>query len=269
MNAPLLAFELSAARRTRTVVLFATGFAVAALAVALVGLSAGGVVAIQGFARTSVSLLQLVVWVVPMLALLTGAVAGAECHELEFVVALPVSRRRLVLVRWAAWTLVLGAALVTGFGAAGLVIGTLAGSADALRYVQLILVSWLLLGSMLAVGLAIGVFAGTRARAIGIAVILWFVLVIGVDLAAIGTLAILPPHDAGWGLSLLLLADPVDGARVLGLGLFRADVLAGPTGAALQRILGNAGAWVLVAGLLAWTAISLAMAGRRFATRDL
>jgi hypothetical protein len=92
---------------------------------------------------------------------------------------------------------------------------------------------------------------------------------VGVDLVAIGVLAILPPRDAGWGLSLLLLADPVDAARAFGLGLFRADAIAGPTGAALRRVLGGWGAWVLVVGLVAWTALPLALAGRWFARRDL
>jgi Cu-processing system permease protein len=269
MIAALLRFEVAAARRTRTVTLFATGFALASLAVALIGLSAGGAMAVQGFARTSVSLLQLVVWVVPMVALLTGAVAGAECHELEFVVGLPLTRGQLLGARWAAWTLALGAALFVGLGAAGIAIAVFAGAADGARYLALILVAWLLLAATLALGLAIGVTARTRARAVGIAIVTWFVLVVGVDLVAIGVLAILPPRDAGWGLSLLLLADPVDAARAFGLGLFRADAIAGPTGAALRRVLGGWGAWVLVAGLVAWTALPLALAGRWFARRDL
>jgi Cu-processing system permease protein len=269
MIAALLRFEVAAARRTRTVTLFAAGFALASLAVALIGLSAGGAMAVQGFARTSVSLLQLVVWVVPMVALLTGAVAGAECHELEFVVGLPLTRGQLLGARWAAWTLALGAALFVGLGAAGIVIAVFAGAADGARYLALILVAWLLLAATLALGLAIGVTARTRARAVGIAIVTWFVLVVGVDLVAIGVLAILPPRDAGWGLSLLLLADPVDAARAFGLGLFRADAIAGPTGAALRRVLGGWGAWVLVGGLVAWTVLPLLVAGRRFARRDL
>jgi Cu-processing system permease protein len=265
----LLRFELAAARRARTVTLFAAGFALASLAVALIGLSAGGAVTVQGFARTSVSLLQLVVWVVPMMALLTGAVAGAECHELEFVVGLPLTRGQLLGARWAAWTLALGAALFVGLGAAGIAIALLAGAADGARYLALMLVAWLLLAATLALGLAIGVTARTRARAVGLAIVTWVVLVVGVDLVAIGALAILPPHEAGWSLSLLLLADPVDAARAFGLGLFRADTIAGPTGAALRRVLGGLGAWVLVAGLVAWTALPLALAGRWFARRDL
>lgn len=269
MIGPLLRFELAAARRTRTVPMFAIGFAGASLAVALVGLSAGGAIAVQGFARTSVSLLQLVVWVVPLLALLTGAVAGAECLDLEFVVGLPIARRHVVFARWAAWTLALGAALVIGFGVAGLAIALLAGSSDGGRYLALTGVAWLLLSAMLAIGLAIGVTARTRARAVGLAIVVWFVLLVGVDLAAIGVLSILPPRDAGWGLSLLLLSDPVDAARVLGLGFFRADTIAGPTGAALRRVLGEWGAVVLLAGIATWTVVPLLVAGWRFNRRDL
>ena len=215
MIGALIRFELSAAKRARMVPLFAIGFAAASLAVALVGLSAGGAVAVQGFARTSVSLLQLVVWVVPLLALLTGAVAGAECYDLELVAALPVTRPRLVLARWVAWTITLGAALVIGLGAAGLAIALLAGDADGARYLALTVVAGLLLSAMIAVGLAIGVATRARTRAVGVAIAVWFLAVIGVDLIAIGLLSILPPRDAGWGLSLLLLADPIDAARVL------------------------------------------------------
>ncbi len=265
----LLAFELSAAYRGRTTVLFALGFAIASVGVALVGLAAGGVVAVQGFARTSVSLLQLVLWVVPLLGLATGALAGAECHELEFVAALPVRRERIVTARWAAWTVVLGACLAIGFGAAGLVIGALAGAADAGRYLALVGIALVLVAASVALGLWIGVAARSRARAAAIAVVVWFVLAVGVDLVAIALLAILPPERAGWGLSLLLLADPVDSARALGLGLFQAEVIAGPTGAALKRVLGGWSAWALVAGLGTWTAAPLVIAGKRFARSDL
>lgn len=266
---PLVAFELAGARRGRTAWVFAAAFAVASIAIALVGLSAGGVVAVQGFARTSVSLLQLVLWVVPLVALLLGAVAGAECHDLEFLAALPMARGRIVLARWVAWLVTLGAALLVGLGAAGVAIGALAGSADALRYLALIGVAVLLLAASLALGLWIGVLARARVRALAVAVVAWFVLAVGIDLVAIALLAILPPGPSGWGLTLLLVADPVDSARALGLGLFQADVVAGPTGAALKRVLGGWGAVALVAGLAAWTAVPLALAGRRYARADL
>jgi Cu-processing system permease protein len=265
----LLRFEWAAARRGRVVPLFAVGFALASVGVALAGLSAGGVIAVQGFARTSVSLLQLTLWTVPLLALLLGAVGGAECTELEFLAALPAPRARLVFGRWAAWTLALSAALVVGFGAAGIVIGAVAGAAQVWDYLALIGVALLLLSASLAIGTWIGVAARTRARAIGVAVVVWFVLAIGADLVVIALLALLPAHSATWNLAALLIANPVDSARALGLGLFRADVVAGPTGAALHRLLGGRGAVLLTLALFAWTVVPLRLAGRRFARRDL
>lgn len=265
----LCRFELEAALRGRTAPIFAAGFGLASVAVALVGLSAGGVLAVQGFARTSVSLLELVVWVVPIMALISGAVAGADCHELEFTASLPLRREAIVFSRWVGSTLTLGAALLLGLGAAGLLIGLLAGSADGWRYLRLIGVALLVLSASLALGLWIGVAVHSRLKAVGVAVAVWFALVIGVDLLAIGALAVLPPGKAGPWLSVLLMASPVDSARALGLSLFHADVVAGPTGAALRAVLGKAGAWALAAALIGWTLIPLTLAGRRFARSDL
>lgn len=265
----LCRFELQAALRGRTPAFFAAGFGVASVAVALVGLSAGGVLVVQGFARTSVSLLELVVWIVPILGLITGAVAGADCHELEFTASLPVRRSGIVFSRWLASTVTLGAALLLGLGCAGLVIGLLAGTADGWRYLRLIGVALLVLTATLALGLWVGVAVRTRLKAVGVAVAVWFILVVGVDLAAIGALAVLPPGRAGPWLSALLMASPVDSARALGLSLFHADVVSGPTGAALRAVLGKAGAWVLTAALIGWTLIPLTLAGRRLSRSDL
>ena len=265
----LLRFDWAAALRGRLVPIFAAGFALASVGVALAGLSAGGAVVVQGFARTSISLLQLTLWTVPLLSLLLGAVSGAECTELEFLTALPLPRTHLVVSRWAAWTLALSAALIIGFGAAGVVIGILAGSADVARYIALIGVTILLVSASLAIGLWIGIAARSRARAVGFAVLVWLLLLVGADLAAVALLSVLPAHSATWTLVALLTANPVDSARALGLGLFQADVVAGPTGAALHRLLGGPGVALLVAGLVAWTIIPLRLAGRRFAKQDL
>jgi Cu-processing system permease protein len=138
-----------------------------------------------------------------------------------------------------------------------------------LQYLGLLAVATLLLSACLATGLAIGVRVRDRGRALAIAIVVWSLLVVGVDLIAIGLLALLPAGIGSWPLSLLLLIDPVDQARVLGLGLFSAAEIAGPTGAALRAMMGGWGAALLVAGLLAWTVGPLAFAARTFSKRDL
>lgn len=265
----LCRFELAAARRSKTVVLFGVGFAVAALALALTGLSSGGVVAVQGFARTTMSLMQLVLWIVPLLGLLVGASLGAESLELECQVSLPVPRAQLLLARWIVWLAVLGGAMVLGLSLAGLAISTFAGPGDAWRYFRLLGVSGLLLAASLAIGFLLGIMAGARLRAVGFAVAVWALLVVGFDLMAIGALAVLPRGQAGWGLTLLLMLDPADAARALAIGLLQADIVSGPTGAAIRKVLGGWGLWALVLSQVLWIILPLLGAARRFRRLDL
>ena len=267
--ATLCRFELAVARRSRMVVLFAGGFALATLILAVTGLSSGGVVAVQGFARTTMSLMQLVLWIIPLVGLLIGAGVGAESLELEFQVSLPAGRTAILFARWLVWLAVLGGAMTLGLGLAGLLMSSTAAAGDEWRYLRLIGVSNLLLGATLSLGLLLGLLARTRIRAMGFAVSAWIVMVIGFDLLAIGALALLPRGQAGWGLTLLLMADPADAARSLAIGLVQADIVAGPTGAAIRKVLGGWSLWALAGSLLVWMALPLCAAARRFRRLDL
>jgi Cu-processing system permease protein len=265
----LLRFELAAASKSRVIATFAVGFGAATIGLAMTGLSSGGVVAVQGFARTSMSLMQLVLWVVPLLGLLIGSSVGAESLELEFQVSLPVSRRAVLVTRWLAWLIVTAGALTLGLALAGMVISLLAGPGDVWRYLRLLAVANLLLAATLALGLMLGGFARSRLRAVGFAVIAWVILVVGFDLAAIGTLAILPKGQAGWPLTVLLMLDPVDAARALSISLLQADIVSGPTGAALRKVLGGYGVATLLGSLVLWTWAPMISAARRFRRQDL
>jgi ABC-type transport system involved in multi-copper enzyme maturation permease subunit len=265
----LARYELAADARGRTLPAFTAGFALAALAIALSGLSAGGSLAVQGFGRTSISLLQLTIWVVPLVALTTAAMAAADGYEMELLAAQPVSRGTLVVGRALGRFLGLALALCVGYGLAGLIIAAGAGVGDAWRFLGLVGVALLLAAVSTALGTLGGVLARTRARALTAAFALWFACTIGLDLLAIALLAALPRAELTRALAALLLLNPVGAARTLGVALFAVDAVAGPLGAALRRVLGPAGGAVLVAGLLAWTAVPIAAAARAFSRRDL
>ena len=265
----LVRFEIRSELRGRTLPAFTIGFALLACAVALVGLSAGGTLTIQGFARTSVSLLQLSLWLVPLIALTTSAVAAADIYETEWLTAQPVSRGTLVVGRALGRMLGLGAALTIGYGLAGLLIAGGAGSGDARRFLGMLVAALALVTATTAVGTLAGVLARTRTRALGLAVGLWFVLVVGVDFAAIGLLSVMPRAELTWSLSALLVLSPVDAVRALGAALFDAEALAGPMGAALRRVLGPSGMALLATGLVLWTTVPLAVAVRLVNRRDL
>ncbi|MBI4541595.1 MAG: ABC transporter permease subunit [Gemmatimonadetes bacterium] len=267
--AALARYELAVEMRGRILPVFAVGFALAALAVALVGMSAGGTILVQGFGRTAVSLLQLSLWVVPLVGLAVSALAAADGYDMETLAAQPIGRGTLVVGRALGRFVALGAAVAVGYGVAGVVIAGAAGTGDALRYLGLVGVAVALAAASTSLGTLAGVAARTRTRALALAVGLWFVLALGFDLAAIAALGVLPRAQLTWCLSGLLLLDPVDTARAIGVGLLGAEAIAGPMGAALRRVLGPWGLLALWVGLAAWTALPLALAARLFARRDL
>jgi hypothetical protein len=61
----------------------------------------------------------------------------------------------------------------------------------------------------------------------------------------------------------------VDSARALAIALLQADLVAGPTGAAMRKVLGGWGIWAGGAALVGWTLGPLAGAARRFERMDL
>jgi hypothetical protein len=75
--------------------------------------------------------------------------------------------------------------------------------------------------------------------------------------------------EPGPWLVAILAANPIDGVRALSLISLGADVLLGPTGAALQRLLGaGSGGALVVASLLWWVALPPAVAAWIFGRRD-
>lgn len=85
----------------------------------------------------------------------------------------------------------------------------------------------------------------------------------GFDLQIAGT------GQPGPWLAALLSLNPIDGMRAVTLVELGADVLLGPTAAALQRIFGaNAGLAMVMGSLIVWLIAPMAIAARCYARRD-
>lgn len=245
-------------------------FALMALAISLAGLAASGHLMVQGFTRTAVSLLSLALYLLPLVGLVLGAHAfGVEDGGTELLLAQPIGRRTVLLGRAAGLAAALGLVAAIGFGLAGaLVLGT-AGPAGLLGYLLTALGSTIVGLAGLALGILLGVRSRRRLAAVAKALVAWVVLAVFFDFVAIAVLQFVGDGEPGPLLLALLAANPIDGMRALGLVSLGADVLLGPTGAALSRLLGPAGGGALVAAsLLAWCVVPLALAGRAFRFKD-
>src|SRR5262249_13125490 len=121
----LLCKELQDARRSRWFMLLAVVFAGLALALALLGTSALGAVGSAGFGRTTASLLNLVILVVPLMGLLMGALSVSGEREngtLLSILAQPVLLEEVFLGKFLGLAVALLGTVLFGFGLAALVI---------------------------------------------------------------------------------------------------------------------------------------------------
>jgi Cu-processing system permease protein len=262
--------EYRSALASRLVQGFGAVFALLSVAIAVAGLAASGQVLVQGFTRTAVSLLSLALYLLPLVGLVLGAHAfGVEDGGTELLLAQPIGRGSVLLGRTAGLAAALTLVALIGFGLAGAVVLLGAGAAGAAGYL-------LVAGGSTVVGLAglaLGVLLGVRARrrltAVAMAMVAWVVLALLFDFAAIALLQFAGDGQPGPLLLALLAANPIDGMRAIGLVSLGADVLLGPTGAALSKLMGPSGGTLLVAtALAAWCVVPLALAARVFSRRD-
>ncbi len=266
--------ELLLAARSRWVQIFAAVFALLSLGVAGSGYVLSGGHGFQDFARTSASLVELVALVVPLAALLMGVLSLApERGTSEILYAQPVSRRTVLLGKLLGLFAALSAAQSVGFGAAGLVIFSQAGEEGGAGYALLVLGSVLLTAAFLAIAalLAAGAVGRRRVRALALAIVVWFVAVVLLDVAALGAASLLPSGTASRLLIVAVIANPVGAMRTGALLAIEGTAAFGAASLALLRFTrGEAGAAAALAGSIAlWIVVPAALAVRRLGRVDL
>ena len=260
-------------RRTiesRWLFLFSILFALVVLALSFFGLAQSQEVGFQGFARVTLSLLNLSLFLVPLAALLLGVTSlsgGAE--SLSLLLAQPVARGEVLAGKFLGLGTALTVAQAVGFGGGGLVVAWNAGAAQAPAFLVLTLLSIALGWLSVSAALLIAAIWPDRLKAMSAALTLWLLMVVAYDLVILGATALL--HGAPLQAVLLpaLLVNPVDLVRVLTTLAVGSGALLGPTSAVLVGFFGTVGgAAVGLAVLLVETAAPLWAASRIMHARD-
>lgn len=266
-------YELVLAVRSRWLQIFAVVFAGLALAVAGTGYVLSGGHGVQDFSRTAISLVQLVLLLVPLAALVFGALAlTSERGAAELLYSQPVSRGHILFGRvlglWAA----LSAAELVGFGLAGLVLQWQAGLGGVARYGALALTAVVITGVFLSIAawLSSG-HTGRRTRVLALALVVWFLAVVLFDVAALGVASLLRSGSASRLLIWATLVNPVDAARTGALLAIEGTSAFGAATAALLRFTGGmaaAGA-AITTSLVLWLVVPFTCAVRGLARSDI
>ena len=265
--------ELLLAVRSRWTQIFAAVFAALSLAVAASGYVLSGGAGVQDFARTAASLVQLVLLLTPLTALSIGVLAlSPERGAAELLFSQPVSRRAILAGRLLGLFAALSAAQAIGLGGAGVLIFSRSGDEGLRGY------AFLFGGALVLTAIFLGVAAllasggvGRRARALALALIVWFAAVVLFDVAALGIASLLPSGAASRLLVGAVLVNPVDAVRTGALlGIQGTSAFGAASLAFLRLTRGPAGAAALLAlSALLWIALPPALAARRLDRADL
>lgn len=265
--------ELLEAIRSRWLLTFTIVFGLLALLISFFGMSGLGVGGgYQGFNRVTAGLLNLVLYLLPLIALVMGAsgVAGEkEAGSLHVLLTHPVAKAEIVIGKFLGLGLALSAAILTGFGGAGIVIAWKAGTLSMLDYMLFVVLSIVLGLIFLSIALLISVLAARRAQALGLAIFIWFLMVLVYDFLAIGVASLQQVKIVIPLLLTLLLLNPADMVRVLVILQLGGEATFGPTLAALTRTISSASGDVLLLVFLAlWIIVPLLLAVMLFKRRQ-
>ena len=251
--------------RNRWVLAVALVFAVFSLAIAYFGAAQQGAVGFRGIEVTIASLVSLVIYLVPLIALILGfdAIVGErERGSLDLLMSMPLTRLELIFGKFYGLFLALACSTIIGFGLAGVLQATQVPLTALYHYIGFVFSAVLLGAAFLSLAVMVSVFAPDRGRASSAAIGLWFFFVLVFDLLLLGALVL---GGGQWGSDLfpyLLLLNPADVFRIANIfGVEDVRTMYGLTTVFPEK-LANAG--VLGGVMVLWIVMPLIVAVWRF-----
>ena len=251
--------------RNRWVIAVAIIFTAFALAITYFGSAQQGEVGIRNIEVTIASLVSLVIYLIPLIALILGydAIVGErERGSLDLLLSMPITRLELILGKFLGLSAALASATLAGFGLVGIMLAYQI-NLEALYHYIGFMISAILLGMVfLSLAVMVSVISKDRARASGGAISVWFLFVLVYDLILLGLLVLSGGSFGEAFFPLLLLLNPADVFRIL--NIFSTDDLKVFYGLATVFPTSLSSPWLLGFVMLTWIAMPLSIALWRF-----
>jgi Cu-processing system permease protein len=257
--------ELRDRLRNRWVLAVALVFTVFAFVIAYFGGAQQGAVGLRSIEFTIASLVSLVIYLIPLIALLLGfdAIVGErERGSLDLLLALPITRFEVLLGKYLGLAAALALSTLAGFGLVALLLAAQIGTAGMAAYAGFMFSSVLLGLAFLSMAVMLSVLATDRARASGLAIALWFFFVLVFDLLLLGALVASGGEAGGEWFPYLLLLNPADVFRII--NVFSLDDVRSLYGLTSIVPAALAKPWLMALVMLGWIAAPLGIATWRF-----
>jgi Cu-processing system permease protein len=258
--------------RNKWTVIFAVVFGALVVSISYFGVMTEGFSGMQSFTRTSASMLNLVLYIVPLVALTMGTLSfTGDKGSAELLFSQPLSRTEILLGKLLGVFLSIALSMLIGFTIAGTIVVAQLGTEGFLRYASFVLLSLALSLVFLSFAVLTSTLNRRKSKAFGVALFLWFFFVLFYDLLTLGGVLFLKGPAANTFLFVSLFGNPVDMVRVATLIILDNVTIFGAAGAALVRFLGGhtAGVVLLIAGLAAWTGLPLLLSHRLMKRQDI
>lgn len=240
-------------------------FALFSLAIAYFGSAQQGEVGFRGIDVTIASLVSLVIYLVPLIALILGydAVVGErERGSLELLMSMPVTRFEILLGKYLGLSAALACSTAAGFGAGLLPLAAHLGASDVYHYLGFMLSAILMGMAFLSLSLLVSVLTSDRMRASGLAIALWFFFVLIFDLLLTGALVASGGKLGSAAFGALLMLNPADVFRLLNIfGSEQVQAMYGLATVMPERLTSPA---VLLGVMLGWIVAPFLIANWRF-----
>ena len=235
------------------------------LAISFLGAAPVGLVGARGPGAIMASLLNLSVYLVPLLALVMGS--GVIIDEkkrgvLDLILSYPVSTGEYFLGTFVGYAVALSGALLASFLPTGLVLLVTAGI-DGREYGALLGMVLSLGVVFLALSFLVSILSREHARGTAASVLVWILAVLVFDLVLVGALVVSPFQIPPVVLGLVLLLNPTDIFRLLAFAWLGSA--ASPLG--LSTVAAPLPPWVLALAFLLWVVVPLLLSHHLFQKR--
>jgi len=254
--------EFRDAISSRWFILYTVAFTVLAVAVSFMSLAGSGSHGFAGFSRTTAGLLNLIMLVVPLMALIAGAgtIAGErERGTLLYLLAQPISRTELLLGKYLGQAIALCCSMCVGFGLSAGVLAWRAGGVGMSSFIMLVVFTCGLALAMLSVGMLLSVVSRRSGVATGLGLFTWLILVFVSDLGLMaGTILFKLRVQEVFAIGVM---NPLQAFKMAVIVNMNAslDVL-GPVGTYASLNFGSVLPWILAMVLIGWVVVPLSIA---------
>jgi len=226
----------------------------------------------QDFYRTTVTMLNLVMIIAPVVALVAGG--QSLCGDpgyFEFLAAQPVARTDILLGKVLGLFAALAVMMVLGFGLGGLIIALKTQSAGIWKYFIFVGVSLALGLVFVALAALFSIIAHRKPMAIVTGLIVWLFFLFIYDLIVLSASYYVDEAYLRTMIYFSLLGNPIDIARVLVLMSVGGEAALGAAGAGLLRMFGGAvtSAISAVGLFVIWISAPLGIAALMFRRQDM